>query len=146
MTTFTETEKTYPKTASKFLRWAMIQEAAGDHGDAGWAAVQAAWVCDDDDEANSKAKTSRQRAVGLFEQARRNGIGFAESSGAEDAIMADLLIRSGDFEKVEALCNQSLNKEQEEFVEQILKFQLYLSRNKDAKCYTIEEVEDFGAA
>jgi hypothetical protein len=47
---------TYPELASKFLCWALIQEAAGEYGNGGWTAVQAAWVCDDD-EAELQAKT-----------------------------------------------------------------------------------------
>ena len=136
-----KTDHTNPELATKFLCGSIIQEVAGEYSDAGWEAVRAAWVCDDA-KARTNADVSRQRAVRLFDQARTKGTNFAEGSGVEEAILADLLRRSGDFEKVGMVCEQGLKKEPEEIVKKILLFQQSLSSKKDAECYTIEEMDE----
>jgi hypothetical protein len=86
-------DSSYPELANKFLCWAIIKEAKGDDSGAGWAAVQAAWACDDHN-TESGAKESRKRAVALFEKARGDGSSFADGLGVQEAILADLLTRS----------------------------------------------------
>ena len=135
-------DSSYPELANKFLCWAIIKHAEGNNGGAGWAAVRAAWACDDDN-TESGAKESRKRAVALFEKARGDGSSFAEGLGVEDAILADLLRRSGQFEKAETVCQNGLDEEPEAMVKTILRFQQSLARRKDAGCYTIGEAAEF---
>jgi hypothetical protein len=135
-------DSSYPELANKFLCWAIIKEAKGDTGGAGWTAVQAAWACDDADE-ESAANESRRRAVSLFEKARSNGSSFANGSGVQEAILADLLRRSGQFDKVETVCQTGLEEGPEAMVKIILHFQQSLARRKDADCYTIAEAAEF---
>ena len=135
-------DSSYPELANKFLCWAIIKEAEGDNGGAGWAAVQAAWACDDADK-ESAAKESRKRAVALFEETRRDGTSFAEGLGFEEAILADLLRRSGQFDKVETACQNGLEEKPGEIVEKILHFQQTLARRKDAGCYTVADAVEF---
>ena len=132
-------DATYPELATKFLCWSIIQEAAGEHSDAGWAAVRAAWACDDAN-ASSRAKVSRQRAIDLFKQAHLKETNFVIGAGAEEAILADLLRRSGNFEAVAEICKQGLEKNPEDLVKKILLFEQHLSKQKNEKCYTIEEM------
>lgn len=129
----------YPDLANKFLCWSIILEEAGEQSDAGWAAVRAAWVCDDAD-ASKQAKASRQRAVALFKQAHLQEKNFVMGPGAEEAVLADLLRRSGNFEEVEAMCKQGLEKNPEKLIKNILLFEQHLSHQKDEKCYTIQEM------
>ncbi len=51
----------YPELANSFLCWSLIGKAADLDAEAGWAAVNAAWVCDDA-EAPSAADQCRLRA------------------------------------------------------------------------------------
>lgn len=130
----------YPQLANRFLCWAMVQEAAGVYPSAGWAAVHAAWACDD---ANSPdaADQCRLRAAQLFQEAKANNSRFAQGAGMEEAILADLLRRSGRFEEAEMVCRQGLDAGAEDVVKQVLTFQARLARQHDRKPYTIEEVE-----
>ena len=101
--------QSYPELANSFLCWTMIQEAMSHYAGAGWAAVQAAWVCDDSN-AREASNLCRSRAIQLFRYARANGDAFAHGAGVEEAIMADLLRRSGQLDQVEALCQEGLKR------------------------------------
>jgi len=132
----------YPDLARKFLCSALVFENAGKPNVAGWNAVEAAWACDDAGMENSAIK-SRQRAIKLFEKVKTNNQAFSEGVGADEAIMADLLRRSGNFEKVESVCQSGLEKRPDEIIEKMLLFQKELARKKDVKCHTIAEVPEY---
>ena len=135
-------DSSYPELANKFLCWAIIKEAKGDNSGAGWAAVRAAWACDDSN-TESAAKESRKRAVAFFEKARGDGSSFADGLGVQEAILADLLRRSGQFDKVETVCQTGLEEGPEAMVKTILHFQQSLARRKDTGCYTVAEAVEF---
>ncbi len=130
-------DNTYPDLANKFLCRAIIEDQADSPAGGGWAALRAAWVCDDAGETES-ARRCRQRAIGLFEKARQNGEIFAEDAATEAAILADLWRRSGEFDKAKAVCGEGLNKEPAEIVRKILYRQQALAEQQDDGCYTIE--------
>jgi hypothetical protein len=134
---------TYPILANHFLCWAMLQEAAADYPSAGWAAVHAAWACDDAG-ATTAAAASRRRALILFEQAAARGSTIAAEAGVAEAIRADLLRRSGQFEQVELVSQQGLASQPEALVAKILRFQQALARQQDAGCYTVAHVVQSG--
>lgn len=132
-------DKSYPVLANSFLCWALVQEAAGDYAEAIWAAIHAAWVCDDAS-AIVAADQCRQRAIDLIRRAQAQGISFAEGAGVEQGILADLLRRSGQFDQVEAVCEEGLAKNPEEIVRQVLVFQQALALREDRECHTVAEV------
>ena len=134
-------DDTYPDLANKFLCSALVYEAAGDPVAAGFSAVRAAWACDDA-QAESAAIKARQQALAYFERARAEKIVFADQLGLEEAIIADLLRRSGRFDEVEAICEEGLAKSPEEVVAQVLRYQESLARAEDTGCYTIADATE----
>ncbi|MGD0575238.1 MAG: hypothetical protein ABSB61_07715 [Anaerolineales bacterium] len=131
-------QETYPELAKSFLCWAIIQEAVGGYSDAGWAAVRAAWVCDDA-KAVEPYRLCRIRAIQLLRRSKAAGKAFAEGAGLEEAILADLLRRSGQFDQAEAACQEGLKKNPEAVIQQILALQIALAKRQDASCHRVDE-------
>jgi len=95
------------------------------------------------DHAAQAAERCRQRAVGLFTEAQANGLSFTDGPGAEEAVLADLLRRSGTFDRVDAVCQAGLAVAQEDVVIQILKSQRILAARQDRACYTVTDATEF---
>ena len=140
-------DRMYPELANSFLCWAMIQEEVGDYARAGWAALHAAWACDDEGTPEA-SRLCRLRAIELFRQARSKGDTFIEGQGAEQVIMADLLRRSGQFEQVGAMYQEGLppndpigglQAKPGKIVRDVLDFQKALALLKDDRRHRIEE-------
>lgn len=130
----------YPELANRFLCWAMIQEASEDYAGAGWTTVGAAWACDDA-RAVAGAAQCRRKAAALFRQVKARGLAFTQGPGVEEAVLADLMRRSRQFDEVEAVCRQGLAQNPEELVVKILQFQQKLAHQQDTGCYTVADVE-----
>lgn len=128
-----------PRLANEFLCWAMIQISADDFADAGWAALQAAWVCDDADMPEASAEC-RRMAADHFETAKRKGQSFAGGVGTEEAMLAEVYRRSGLFELAEFSVAHGLALNPEPHVVGILEFQRGLIRKGDMDCYTLDQV------
>jgi len=129
----------YPELANKFLCSALIKEAERDFSSAGWEAIHAAWACDDA-QATEAAEKCRKKAIAFFEQARAQNASFAQGAGVEEAILADLLRRSRQFDRVGAVCRQGLAGVPETTVQKILNFQQMLARQQDAGGHTVAEI------
>ncbi len=126
--------------ANMFLCWSMIQREAGDYAGAGWAAVRAAWACDDGGAAYAQAAIRcRLRAVALFTEAQQREQPFAAEPGAEEALLADLLRRSGRFAEAETVIGQGLARRPSGTLQRILCYQRRLCRRRDASSHTIAE-------
>ncbi|MDQ7029375.1 MAG: hypothetical protein Q9O62_06135 [Ardenticatenia bacterium] len=128
--------------ANMFLCQSMILEAEGDYANAGWAALRAAWHCDDE-AYNAAAILCRRRAAALFAEAQRRGHPFAETPEAEAAILADVLRRSGRFAEAQAVAAQRLAQHPSPTIEQILRFQHHLCRQRDTALYTVDDAQDW---
>jgi len=128
----------FPELANAFLCFSLILESAGEYASAGWACIHAAWSCDDVG-SNACAQSCRKKAVTLLQKARENGQIFAEQAGAEEAIMADLLRRSGQFKLALRICDDGLKKNPEKIISDILRFQKILISKSDIACHTIAE-------
>lgn len=131
-------DPSYPELANRFLCWALIQERAGSDARAGWAALHAAWACDDQG-ASEAARRCRLRALELFRRSQAKGRPFIEGRGAEQILLADLLRRSGRFEEVEAVCEEGLRANPNKLVREVLAFQKRLALLKDDRAHRIEE-------
>jgi len=129
----------FPKLANSFLCFSLIQESAGEYAKAGLASIHAAWVCDDAD-SDAGSQKCRKKAVTLLEKAKENGQRFAEQAGLEEAIMVDLLRRSGQFELALNTCEYGLKKNPERIISDILRFQKVLISKSEVACHTIGEV------
>ena len=131
-------DRRHPVPANALLCWSMLQDTIGAVDQAGWAALQAAWVCDDENAAGASVDC-RHRAATLFCAAREQQVLFAEQAGAEEAILADVFRRAREHARVECVCQEGLARQPEEVIRQILKYEIALAEQQDDTCHTIEE-------
>jgi len=129
----------YPALANTFLCWAMIEQASRNYAGAAWAAISAAWVCDDKID-EIAADLCRLRAIEFIRQAKAEGESLAEEEpGAEEAILCDLLRRSGQFDQAKPVCQEGLAKDPDDKIRQMLVFQQKLVLRQDRERYTIAD-------
>lgn len=128
----------FPSIANAFLCFSLIQESAGDYAGAGWANIHAAWICDDAGY-DAGAQKCRKKAVSLLEKAKEAGQKFGKQVGAEEALMTDLLRRSGQFELALKVCDDGLKKKPDKIISNILQFQKVLISKSDVACHTVAE-------
>lgn len=128
----------YSVLTNSFLCHAIIQHALGAFDQAGWASVSAAWVCDDE-QASVLAKQCRLRAIHLFQRCKLESIPFASELGIEEAVLADLFRRTGQFDRVPVICHRGIAKKPSAMILQMLNFQIGLARKQDEACHVIDE-------
>ena len=129
---------TNPELANNLLCQSLIEEKSDNFVDAGWSALYAAWVCDDNKN-NKGARKCRKKAINLFKQAKERGQKFAENEETEKLIMVDLMRRSGQFKSALKICNEELRENPSKTTLRILQFQKSLISNSDTGCHTMEE-------
>lgn len=124
--------------ARAFLCYSLIQENNGDYLGAAWSNVNAAWACDD---ARSKpgAIECRTKAVTLFKKAKENGQKLGEQVGAGEAILVDLLRRSGKFKLALKTCDDGLKQKPKKLISDVLRFQKNRITRSDVDRYTIQD-------
>jgi hypothetical protein len=125
-------------SARQFLARSVIDEQAGDPAAAGWAALRAAWMCDDDGSAEA-ARRCRSRALTLFKRAASEGGAFA-AGGNGACVLADLLRRTRRFDEAVAECERALEHETDQLVRSILAFQVQLARERDDDRHDVGEL------
>jgi uncharacterized protein (DUF2225 family) len=125
-----------PELAKQFLCLALLYEAAEEHAPAGWAALYAAWACDDLGQL-AQAKACRRRSAEHFRQALAEGKTIAGDDKTAICLLIDVLRRSEQWLLAESLCEDALRRHTA--VEKILRFQQLLINNLDAGCYTISQ-------
>ena len=131
-------DRRHPEPANALLCWSMLQDTIGAVDQAGWAALQAAWVCDDENAAGASVDC-RHRAATLFCAAREQQVLFAEQAGAEEAILADVFQASTESTPEWSVCQEGLARQPKEVIRQILKYEIALAEQQDDTCHTIEE-------
>ncbi len=135
-------DSAYSESANSFLCRAMILEQQGDWVQAGWAAVYAAWVCDDSG-FDSSAQHCRLRAVELFRRAQAAAIAFAPDRGQESLLLIDLLRRARKFDEARKLCDVESELGAEERAGMLLQFEMDLIEDRDSSIHTeAEGLED----
>jgi len=128
-----------PNLPSRFVRWALVAEAAGRFDLAGDALKEGAWAADDlgDD---ALATELRLRAVAKLDVFRDSG-DLSEGAGEwVDALQTDLLRRAGRWEAAEAVGRARLAGEVSDMARQVLEFQLTLIAQHDSACHKASEV------
>lgn len=130
----------FPYLANLFLCYHIIQQALDNYAEAGWAVVFAAWACDDAGPAfMTTAARLREKAVAFFTEARERSQAFAPSRAEEDALLADLLRRSGHFTAAQKAVEQGLAHSPDHTVQSILRFQHHLCRQHNPNVYTVQD-------
>jgi len=131
--------KTLPELARYLLCWASIQEAVQEYPGAGWACLNAAWVCDDEDEIN-QAEHCRQKAIRNFLQARDEKRPFSLDVGTEEVLLADLYRRTGQFAKAKHISQQGLGLDPNDLIRSLLRFEIMLADQEDRGRHSVNAV------
>jgi hypothetical protein len=134
----------FPALANAFLCWSLIEAADGKDAEAGWAALHAAWICDD--KAAEKADFCRQKAIALFLGARSKGQTFVKGGATEALLLADLYRRSGQFDQVDAACNEGLTQQPDLLMKSLFLAQRQLAHSRDRGRHTVEEAQKIAGA
>ncbi|NES18087.1 MAG: DUF2225 domain-containing protein [Symploca sp. SIO3E6] len=128
----------YPELANWFLCHAMIQKQAGDIAQAGWASLQAAWVCDDANN-DKAAQKIRQQAAALFQKAIAKGENIDKEPITKDVILIDIYRRCGDFDAAGKICANALRQKSTGIQVKLVEYEHQLLRKQDKGCHTLEE-------
>lgn len=115
----------FPKLANSFLCQSLLAEAEERYVDATFGALHAAWVCDDATRFK-RADHCRARVIDLIHNASRAGQSFGVRVRSREALLADASRRVGNFESAAATCREALVDKSDEFLRNILEFQLEL--------------------
>lgn len=99
-----------PVKAREFVCYALILEHAGQHADAGWSMLHAAWVCDDEDN-EAGSKSCRRHALEAWKRGKQKSENFGDDLASEFALAADVYRRAGDFEMAVVTCSEALDME-----------------------------------
>jgi hypothetical protein len=128
----------FPQLANFFLCWSLTQESLDDFVGAAWGCMYAAWACDDVDN-DMGAQSCRKRAATLLRKAQEKGQSFAKQEGGEEALMVDLLRRSGQFDLAFSICEKGLKKNPERMISQILQLQKMLIGRQNIARHTVQQ-------
>ncbi len=137
------TDTKYPELASTFICSALLAEAVGRRGDAGWAYLHAAWILDDAGK-DELARLWRGRAADTFLALLAGGQSFAEQPGASEAIVTDCLRRAGRGDEALPLIERSLSQSYEDIIHYILALQRELIQRGDTSQHLIKEALENG--
>lgn len=147
-----------PRLVSKFQRWAMLAEAAGDTKALAEALRSCAWAADDahDDKLAAKFRvlaaekyesflaTQVPPAPALRNPESRRGIrlgGFVDP-GAMEAVTADLWRRAKQWDRARLAAECGLAAGAAKVVKSVLEFEIYLVGQKDAGCYAVDDISN----
>lgn len=132
-------DTTYPPVANRFLRQAFILEATGETSAAGWAALRAAWCCDDG-LSRDAAINCRIRALDLFLRGLDAGQQIKGEAGSQQALLADIARRAELYHEAKILCRQGLARQPQPPIVRILNFQRTLAEEEDPTGYNLREL------
>jgi hypothetical protein len=126
--------------AREFLAFAHLLEKLHQFADAGWSALHAAWVCDDDRDPVS-AEHCRATAIDLWKRGKQVGQLFCDGMASEFALITDVYRRMGEFEQATVACTEGLDLEDlPPAVESMLRHQLVLIQRRDTGPHSMSEL------
>jgi hypothetical protein len=128
----------FSELTNSYLCWARLCEGKADHSSAGWGALQAAWVCDDDDR-TERSRDCRHRAALSFQRAWELGDSFASDAASEHCIVIDVLRRAGRFAEARQVLDASAKLQLDDLFVRILSLERLLIQAEDATCHTVDE-------
>ncbi|MFP4014009.1 MAG: hypothetical protein ACLFVQ_08005 [Chitinispirillaceae bacterium] len=132
----------FPETANAFLCYTLLLENKGDWAEAGWCALHAAWICDDNS-FKEGARSCRAKSYQFFLKTRQNRLTFADSHAEEEILLIDLLRRLERFDEAAEKCEKELDGCEDEAVQCILNYEQHLIDKKDNRCRTSAHAEEF---
>jgi hypothetical protein len=131
-----------PELARSFLCAALVLDYVEREGEAGWAAIEAAWVCDDEG-AEDGARFCRARAIDLFAEIDAAGDALLEDDASEAAVRADVLRRARRFGAAADVAMEALARGvDDDFVSRVLEFEVDLAAAEDDGAHSVEEIDD----
>ncbi len=134
-------DETMPELANRFLCWSMVAARADKISEALWAAVHAAWDCDDAGN-DSCAVRCRRRALDLMDRADAAGAGYTDDAPTALLLRIDLLRRMEAFDSARKAALEAGAKADERIHRVIAAYQLRLICDRDAGCHAIEEADE----
>ncbi len=129
-------DRRFPKLANSFLCGSLIDEAGGRYVEATFGAMYAAWACDDAPKFKG-ARECRARAVELIQKASGRSQAFGIGLQSREALLVDALRRTGNFDSAFATCQEALGDASDEFLRNILQFQLELINRRYTAAYSV---------
>jgi hypothetical protein len=127
-----------PAKAREFLCWSLIAASAHKFDAAAWARINAAWICDDAGDPTAATKC-RSLAIDSIEIGEVFGQALATQTGADVAIVVDLLRRCGRFDEARSRVRHALESVKDQTVRDVLHFQMHLCDSGDRNCHTIAQ-------
>lgn len=127
-----------PEPAPEFLARSVLEAALADYSAAGWNALKAAWVCDDEG-IEAAARDARALALGHWTLAVEGGQSIFGQEGGEVVLRVDLMRRNGDFAQALELIDVSLPDIEDSDIRAILEFCWELCDSKDNSAHTVGE-------
>jgi hypothetical protein len=139
-------KRSLPEKARQFLAWALIQVANDELGGAGWSALHAAWICDDDEKLPA-ASDCRRLALERFtaQRARQGHVTGFEEPGVEELLLADLNRRTGSFAEANRWASAGMGRHPMEMVRRALRMEQDLAERKDRAAHSVQELLDTSA-
>lgn len=130
----------FPALANQFRAYAYLATSAGNPVGACWAAIRAAWVCDDGGpEYGHVAIECRKEALQAIERIHADDKTFCPDLMTDGILRLDLLRRSGDFQAVLDAAAQLRAGNLPDILERIAAFQAKQAGQQVAACFTVQE-------
>lgn len=133
--------KDLPALAAAFKRAELIAHNSQEILEAVWMALRAVWVCDD--ERPSASSGLRRGAIARIQQAHAAGTPFVAQAGGEEALIAELFRRAGDWSAAEEWAKRGLGITDNPIIHSVLLFEQHLVEARDGLVHQIEEAVEF---
>ena len=136
----------YPTLANRFRALAWLRGEEGRYAEAAWAAIQAAWMCDDH-QVDEAAVACRREAAERIVRAQERAQPITQQQGAAPLLLVDLLRRAGDMALAHAVLEGHRETIPEGLLTQLVSFEEALLQAGDRGCYTVARAlgeEDVG--
>lgn len=130
-----------PEKANEFLCNAIIAENRGDILSSAWAAIHAAWICDDLRDLEGSRKCRDQAIEILY--GHIDNIEDGELQSEMIAVQCDLLRRNSRFEEASGMARIGLQKPPSENIQLVLKYQIHLAQQHEEDSHTMDKAGEF---
>lgn len=132
----------YQAQPGPFLRHAHLLEQLGHFAEAGWTALHAAWIADDDQD-DARARAARSLAIQLWKRGKAARQNFMNNPHEEFALVTDVCRRMGDFDEALSTCRAGLEAHDiPPLIEDLLRAELVLIQRRDTACHSLKEIPE----